>query len=218
MARKLSDIQALRDNTHAGKTGSSYGSKRPISVSDLRTWMNSNFFRGNSTSITDNTPTTGNAGISDKNISVNSSFNNMSWISIRVKGTSETDHNYYKGTKGRLRIYCESAIAGHWKMKINSTEYTASGNSWMDTGNTLDVRPGTSTYTPNTTTGTKNYSVELHYSFNGGTTYSKITGITATIGFGASNCSWSNGTDTALSLGGSGGTEGAGGWDHLTYN
>jgi hypothetical protein len=219
MARKLSDLQSLRDNENASKTGANYGSKRPISVDDLRSYMNSNFFRGTSTSKTDLTPTTGNAGVPSTNISVNSSFSNRSWISIFARGTSEKDHEYFSGTNGRLRVKCEAAIPGKWKLIINKGEYTASSNgAFMDTENTLDVLATTSTSSTSTNSGYTTYSTEIHYSFDGGSTYSKLIGFTATIGFGTTDCSWSNGTDTAINIGGKGGTEGTGDWDHLTYN
>lgn len=219
MARKLSDIQSLRDNSNASKTGANYGSKRPISVDDLRKWMNNNFFRGTSTSKTDSSPSTGSAGVPTTNISVNNSFSHRSWISIHAKGTSEKDHNYFKGTKARLRVKCEAAIPGKWKLVVGSIEDTTDSNgTYMDTGNTLNVRADTSTYSASTNTGSKAFSVEIHYLFDGGSTYSKLTGFTATMGYGTTNCSWKNDADSAIGIGGSGGTEGTGNWDHLTYN
>lgn len=219
MARELSEIQKLLDNTHAGKTGASYGDKRPISVNDLRVWMNNNFFRGNSTSKTDDTPSTGNAGVPTTQISLNNSFSNRSWISVHAKGTSEKDHNYYKGTKARLRVKCQAAIPGKWKLVVGGIEDTTDSNgTYMDTGNTLNVRDDTSSYSPGTTTGERDFSAEIHYLFDGGSTYSKLTGFKATMGFGSTNSSWKNDADSAKNIGGSGGTEGSGAWDHLTYN
>jgi hypothetical protein len=209
MARKLSDIQLLRDNTNASKTGVNYGSKRPIQVSDLRTWFNNNFFRGDGKN--DNTPSTGSGGVPSTSVSVNNSFSDRTWVSLFLTGTSEVDHNYYKGTSARLQVKCYANQSAAWKLVYGTKEWTAASNGTeIDTGNFFDVIAGVSTYSPGTTTGSKAYPMQIHFKTSG-SAYSTITGFTATMGFGTTNCSWSNGSDTLSNING-------GAWDHLTYN
>lgn len=213
MARSISQANAARNNTHAG---ASYANSS-IAMSTLRDWYNSKFFKqANAWHFS-----TGNAGIGNP-VSLNTDLNNKSWISFQLGGLSETYTRYQTNADAQFRMafYANSDVLPRWKMKINGVTYGGSGfgsATWIQSNN-IDTytREQLTQYTKGGSG--KAYPVEVSFSWDEGSTFAKLTGLSTTLAYGNQNCYWKTAGTGYMSIGGADRSFGSGYWDHLTYN
>lgn len=213
MARSIGQANQARGNS---RSGHSYTNQN-IAMSTLRNWYNSRFFK----QANDSSPSSGNSGIPTA-VSLNSDLNNKSWISLQLGGLSESYTRYQTSTNAQFRIafYSNGDVSPKWKMSINGTTYGGTGHasaSWL-TSNNIDTytREQLTQYTAGG--AGKDKAVEVFFSWNNGSSFAKLTGLTARMAYGNVNCQWKKGGGTFMGIGGANRSWGSGHWDHLTYN
>ena len=200
MARSISQANTARNNTYSGD---SYTNSN-VSMQDLKDWYNARFYKQ-----ADGTSSGGNSDISNP-ISLNTDLNNKSWISIEVAGQSESYHQYQENSDAKFKVKCFSNAdmdAARWKMNINGKTYGST-----TTGDNTDIVSDNINIYTREELGYKveggagdEHAVEIHFSWNG-STFNKITGLTARLAFGNQNSHFKVGSGSFKSMGGSGGS------------
>ena len=215
MARSLKTASDRRVNN---RTSHNSFSETNISMSGLRDWYNARFYK----QANDSTPGDGNAALGSGAVSLGGGLSNKSWLSIQIGAASESYTRYQTNADGRLRLafYNNADVSAKYKFTINGSTWGGSGTAqgtWINaTGINVYSREQLTQYT--TSGSGVDKAVTILFSWNGGSTYNTISGLTARISYGSANCYWKKGGGSWMSIGGSGASLSGGYWDHLSYN